>query len=392
LYAAETGDEIVAHAGHYVENIDFLGKNLWLHSDQGPQATIIDGSQGLPGQASCVVFQTGELATAILEGFTLTHGSGSRHLSLEQGGAILCLHSSPTLRNLIVESNEAQGGAGAYLGDSNPEIVDCLFQDNHATLGGALKSSAEGCSPKVRRCVFQSNTASWGGGAVHFDPGGGLFEECEFRGNLAETGGAISLGSYGPGPLFRACTFTDNQATVDLGGAFRLHESDATLLECLLFDNSASEYGGGVFAMDGAHLYATNCTFYGNTAGSRGGNLAAHYESELVLLYCIVAMAGSGGGVSCVSGTISFVCNDVWGNTGGNYLGCPDPTGTAGNISVDPLFCSPETGDFTITDCSPCAPEHNECGHLFGALDVGCPGTTPAQSTTWGAVKRAFRP
>jgi hypothetical protein len=46
-----------------------------------------------------------------------------------------------------------------------------------------------------------------------------------------------------------------------------------------------------------------------------------------------------------------------------------DQYGVDGNISEDPLFCAPETEDFTLQDCSPCAPyspPNEECS-LIGA-------------------------
>ncbi len=43
---AVPGDEIVVHPGTYYENLDFLGKDLYLHSSAGAESTIIDGSRG----------------------------------------------------------------------------------------------------------------------------------------------------------------------------------------------------------------------------------------------------------------------------------------------------------------------------------------------------------
>ena len=45
INAAAGGDEIVVMPCTYVETISFLGKAVNLHSDQGPEVTIIDGSR-----------------------------------------------------------------------------------------------------------------------------------------------------------------------------------------------------------------------------------------------------------------------------------------------------------------------------------------------------------
>ena len=87
-------------------------------------------------------------------------------------------------------------------------------------------------------------------------------------------------------------------------------------------------------------------------------------------------------------------CNDSWGNLGSDYY-FDDVGDTTGNISQDPLFCSPDEHDYSIASESPCAPEHSGGCGLIGALDVGCVYTAVPQGsreeTTWGAIKKMFR-
>lgn len=56
------------------------------------------------------------------------------------------------------------------------------------------------------------------------------------------------------------------------------------------------------------------------------------------------------------------------------------------------IICGPEVGDFSLQECSPCAPfsPPNPGCALIGAWPVGC-GGTPVTPTTWGAVKAMFR-
>jgi len=64
----------------------------------------------------------------------------------------------------------------------------------------------------------------------------------------------------------------------------------------------------------------------------------------------------------------SFACNNMWENSR-NYFGCEDPTGTNGNIAVDPLLCNPEDEDFRLLPGSPCLPENSPAGcGLIGAF------------------------
>lgn len=71
----------------------------------------------------------------------------------------------------------------------------------------------------------------------------------------------------------------------------------------------------------------------------------------------------------------AFACNDVYDNAGGNWVGIADPSGTYGNFSLDPLFCSEPEGDLTLAATSPCLPGNHPDGgdcDRIGALDQGC--------------------
>jgi hypothetical protein len=73
-------------------------------------------------------------------------------------------------------------------------------------------------------------------------------------------------------------------------------------------------------------------------------------------------------------------CNNVWDVAEAVWAGIPDPTGIDGNTSVDPLFCDPAAGDYTLAANSPCLPGQHpdgyDCG-LIGALGEGCEAARP---------------
>ena len=85
------------------------------------------------------------------------------------------------------------------------------------------------------------------------------------------------------------------------------------------------------------------------------------------------------------TGTAELVCSDVYGNQGGDWVGCiAGQDGIDGNISEDPLFCDWQNRDLRLQEESPCAPEHNPCG-LVGFWTVGCDVAIPAVSV-WGML------
>jgi hypothetical protein len=78
------------------------------------------------------------------------------------------------------------------------------------------------------------------------------------------------------------------------------------------------------------------------------------------------------------TGVMELTCNDVW-DCDTLWVGVADPTGTDGNISADPLFCSAPGEIYTLHADSPCAEENNPgCGQI-GAYPVGCGPSTDAE-------------
>jgi len=107
INACHNGDVVIVEPGTYLENINFLGKNILVTSidPDNPDivaTTIIDGHN----QGNVVVFENGESTEAVLTGFTLTGGSATKDESLGDyddvfwGAGIYCKNASPTITNL----------------------------------------------------------------------------------------------------------------------------------------------------------------------------------------------------------------------------------------------------------------------------------------------------
>jgi uncharacterized repeat protein (TIGR01451 family) len=132
--ASASADTVLVHPNTYIENINFNGKNITVKSTDGAEKTVIDGNKS----DSVVKFVNGENATAVLDGFTITNGTGT--LETPSGGVSGRTHgggiwvyndSSPTLKNLIVTGNDGNhgGGIGTWT-NSSPHIENVLLTNN----------------------------------------------------------------------------------------------------------------------------------------------------------------------------------------------------------------------------------------------------------------------
>ena len=93
--AASDNDIVLVAPGTYAENIDFLGKAIQVTSSEGKDQTLIDGGQ----MGSVVTFHNVEGPDSVLDGFTITNGSGvdPTGYGYYYGGGIHCSSSSPRI-------------------------------------------------------------------------------------------------------------------------------------------------------------------------------------------------------------------------------------------------------------------------------------------------------
>ncbi len=158
--AAVNGDSVVVSSGTYFENVIFRGKKILLTSrycETGDvsfiSSTIINGSKpAFSDTASCVLIINGEDSTAVLQGFTLTGGTGTawkdEHSpgTYREGGGVLVALSSPIIRNNLIINNEAVntgglasgGGGGMRCGDGSPRILNNVIMSNKGMYGGGI--------------------------------------------------------------------------------------------------------------------------------------------------------------------------------------------------------------------------------------------------------------
>lgn len=250
---------------------------------------------------------------------------------------------------------DAEGNAASehfiFQGES---VGDDIVTISHLTLTNAWRPGGR---------ITRAGGAIVNGGAQM------VITDCVFRSNHAGYGGAVALGAGTH--LIDSCVFEDNIAGVE-GGAIYLNLGELTLQNSVLGRNIAT-LGGAIFCMEG-RCDTEQCTLAGNmVTDPTSGAIHARTASFVDLRHSIVAF-NTGMAATCLTDSgVAASCSDIYGNSSGDYVDClTGQDGMLGNISADPWFCAPESGDYALADDSPCIPENNpDCG-LIGALPPGC--------------------
>ncbi|MDP6771754.1 MAG: hypothetical protein QF704_13720, partial [Anaerolineales bacterium] len=354
--ANQNGDDIIVSPGIYFEQIDFLGKSVWLHSQLGNSITIIDG-QGIAG--NLVSFITAEDENAIIEGFTLRN--------VPNGSAVGCQDSSSTIIDCKIVGNSTdsgdKSGAGVWASNSNITIEGCeiknnfanayggglyfvggsltmsdtLVQSNEADRGGGLYCDS-GVVVGLSNCMFSLNTAyisiSAHGGAIRINGGSLSAVGCSFDSNLAES----------------SCDCYDNPEV--WGGAIFAQNTYVMLTNCTSTDNLATNYdnehhgqpkvyGGSIALIDGTSGTITNCLFSFDSVTKTGSDDTQPH----------------GGAVVIRSSNVTFNNTD--------FLGChADRFGGAVYVMTN--------GNPTFTDCSFVSCTAEDGGAIFSD-GIGAP-------------------
>jgi len=369
--AAADGWTILVRKGTYVENIDFLGKAVVLESTDGPEVTIIDGSEPQTRHKNVVRFMNDETPDTVLRGFTLRGGSGtgagiytnSASPTIEScvvreclpGTAVHNYVGSPTLRSIVVEDNQ---GPGILLHFGVPEVRDCIVRNNR----GDGISLIGGYRAQVVDSLFERNDGS---GCYLSYAAMFLFLRCSFVGN--QKGGCSAVdNAYGE---FVQCRIEDNEAKYGGGGltGIQYNRSFAIRLEsCLLARNSTGERGGAVCWFGGDFpgrddLVLEGCTIVGNAAPEAGAVWLNGFDGQSRISNSILWDNGD-------SPIIAREEDLVVGSSliEGGYPG-------DGNFLENPLLVDPSGGDYRLSPGSICIDRGQETYHRSSLdLDVQC--------------------
>ena len=415
---ARAGDDVLVSAGTYTwttegasgESMLRLKAGLWLHSEAGASATFLDAET----RGRVIIGQ--DVGEVRIEGFTIQNGLLMRFAAPHGAGIYILGNSTPRIADCVIRDNVlsfdnvSASGGGVFCGAAS--FNNCVFSGNSAHCAGTARGAAlRSESASLSRCVFEFNSAGGAsgivkahGGAVAED-GVASISECTFRNNratadggLGSFGGALSLAAGGG--TVADCLFQGELAIATSGGARGgaiFASGSVTIRRCIFVGNRAvfsipaagPAHGGAIYCDAGGSI--ENCTLVGNSATSSefsSGTGAIHTGGTVQS----TIVTETTGGSTC-SGAGTWICCDLYGNTGGDQI-CGTDGG--GNFSADPRFCSsnPATSlNFSLRRDSPCAPADDPpapgtCG-LIGAVPVGC--ETALTSETWTSVRRRYR-
>lgn len=440
--AASVGDTVIVACGSYMERGIVLKSGVVVTSATGDPACVT-----VDGQALGTIFQCmGVDGQAALIGITMTRGAAAASNGTGRGGAMHCIGSSLRVLDCFFVKNDSDYGGGAASCDSASGVIfdGCSFSENRAFAGsggavwcrdsaplfldsdfdsnqsGYMYGGAIICSYCVgaaaHGCTFTGNSSTYGGGVAFLSGTGAAVTECSFSDNVSMKGGAI----YAAADLTVAGSlFIENTGHRD-GGGLSLWYADVSLADCQFIANQSDEEGGAIsaghseFTLDGCVLTAnagpdagailcsassaaslTGCTVADNVSGTGSASgVLCGLGSAAQCSKCIFASGIGGSAFRCDDdGEAALDCCDVWGNEGGDWVGCiGSQSGAYGNFSADPLFCHDANpgAPHALYDVSPCVPASSPCGELVGACPAGCQSslTRPA---SWGYVKALFR-
>jgi len=282
--------------------------------------------------------------------------TGNNNLAgTEQGGGMMMPVTGGTLDSMTITDNEGCcGGAGVWTNGENCTwtMTNSIISGNSGNWGAGLAvlgGDSTGAEPTLINVTISDNTASGNGGAVWSNGASPTFENCTITGNtaLAENMGGTFWLYNGGDPSLTDCLISENTAPYATAGIWSMSVTTLNLTRVTIADNSGG-WNPGVFISDayddGSHTPATltNCTITGNSS-SNGGSIRATYGGHIDVINSIIWDNATPVEVSIESGSVDIIYSDIDGGFDGE-----------GNIDADPLFTDANSGDYTITDESPC--------------------------------------
>jgi len=343
----------------------------------------------------------------------------SYNSSSNNGAAINSIESTVKVQNSTFSLNTSDNIGGAIYVDplTTCEIYNSSFDNNEALWGGAI-ATVGGGKLLVEGCNISFNTASGNNPNPNenyptFGGGGGIYQEwsdsleiydSEITNNTAATGAGGGIAVYlSDDVTINNIVLSDNSSSgpnyPSGGGGAAFYRADNVLFENSTIANNVSNHnsGGGIFlgsesgqASIVVHATFNRLTLVNNSALSGGAIFC--WSAILNLYHSTLAQneasnsEWSGGGlashyVSRPNIISSLFYNNIPNSIHNGYPYTPvlvayslvqEWWAGSGNLTnVDPLFCDPDSGDYSLAENSPCVGTGQD-GSNMGAFGIGC--------------------
>ncbi len=359
--------------GEYHENvrIDVVTIHLLGGFEGGTSADYTSGIGGvfdqqdpvnhvtrIEGTGTSAVVTMLDAGSSVVDGFTITGGTGFADEYNALGGGVYVSGGSPTLSRNIIEGNDTRHtglndrGGGIAAESSNVKIIGNMVRNNFAGRGAGI--AVDGGNVVVQNNTIQGNTAVEDhGGGLYISGNSVVIAHNDFLGN--EVGRNLGYGWGGGVVVFG-------------------EETSATLSYNLFRGNYAPSAGGGVFIDDGASAILDHELIENNECEERGG--AGVYVdgawdeigSNCNLSHCTIAdnhcssgCTFGGSGLLVEYHSVVTVENSIfWGNGGDDfhadetsrirvtYTNSEETVSGTGNFSSNPVFANPTGNDYHL--------------------------------------------
>ena len=355
-----------------VENITFrngsgdYGGGLYAETQDAEieltNCTFDNNRAGFVGAGANLYSTTGNIT---VEDCNFTNNSSPNQSGYPNGTAgglfIQTEGENPEIKliNSSFENNYAErDGAGAMLypvgQNSKVTVEKNNFENNEAGEFGAgcwIRCPSDNATVvyKENTMIQNSTTKAGSGGGTYIEIASGTItvENNSFRNNTSIwLGGGLWIEHNGGNLSVKQNVFYNNTSTDNGGGANIFLETGTASIDHNVFNsNQSSAAGGGLnFSTTSGTINIFNNTFYSNT-GDDGGDIYLYFDDASSssnfynnILYNTGETPISFSGAATVTARFS----DIEGGEGEAWFG-------EGCISEDPLFASPETGDFHLT-------------------------------------------
>ena len=358
IIASGTGDSILVADGIYSAaggTVINAKSNLTLISENGKDATILKYG----GEPDVLSIRSSYDIKVV--GFTVRDG----------GAALIAINSSSLIKVLDCRACYSSQ-YGIWIDDSSQDV----FISNCVIEVTSIGIAAHGSNINVSNTTIRNNL-------------NGI--ECFWSGNLSGTFESNVITNNTTGIMFRAPGGPSSSVIIDgnMINGNGSHGIEVWDWQALGISNNMVAGNGscGIYVNSGSPDINHNTIIENSTYGIYIASGNSNLNHNLI---CVNKGAGVAAGFA--SNPI-IACNDVWGNSNfanGNYVGfISDQTGYNGNISVDPVFCHPNTDDFSLASNSPALTA--SCGPMGAVAIPGCSNQTAAQQITWGAIKSLYK-